>query len=93
MNDSGLKKLRQQRLLTQREVAEQAKITVTTLSRIENGRTIPSFKTIRNLATVFQISPQEMKQIIVSYQMTLEPINQRLIEEKPGYRKRHNTRL
>ena len=66
-----LRELRQQRLMTQREVAERSGITVTTLSRIENGKVIPTFKTIRNLAEVFGISPQEMREIVASAQLPL----------------------
>ncbi|MBM4463690.1 MAG: helix-turn-helix transcriptional regulator [Chloroflexi bacterium] len=63
--------LRQQKMMTQREVAERAGITVTTLSRIENGKVNPTFKTIRNLAEVFGISPQEMREIVGSAQLPL----------------------
>jgi len=58
-------------MMTQREVAEQANLTVTTLSRIENGRVAPSYRTIRNLASVFGLSPQEMRQIITAAQLPL----------------------
>lgn len=67
----NMRDLRQQQLMTQREVAERAGITVTTLSRIENGKVIPTFKTIRNLAEVFGISPQEMREIVASAQLPL----------------------
>lgn len=58
-------------MMTQREVAQQAHLTVTTLSRIENGRVTPTFRTIGNLALVFGISPQEMREIITSSQLPL----------------------
>jgi transcriptional regulator with XRE-family HTH domain len=67
----NLRELRHERMITQREVAERAGITVTTLSRIENGKVIPTFKTIRNLAEVFGISPQEMREIVASAQLPL----------------------
>jgi len=57
-------------MLTQREVAERAHITITTLSRIENGRVMPNYRTIRNLAAVLEISPRELRQIITSHQLT-----------------------
>ncbi len=67
----SLRDLRQQRMLTQREVAERAGLTITTLSRIENEKVIPTFRTIRNLAAVFDISPQEMRDILVGNQLPL----------------------
>ena len=69
--DMSLRDLRQQRLMTQREVAERAHLTVTTLSRIENGKVIPTFRTIRNLADVFGLSPQEMREIVTASQLPL----------------------
>ena len=66
---NGLRQLREQRMMTQREVAERADITVTALSRIENGRVRPSLRTIRSLASAFQLSPQEMRQVIASGQL------------------------
>ena len=67
----SLRQLREQRMMTQREVAERADITVTSLSRIENGRVVPSIRTVRRLAAVFGMSPQEMRQIIASSQLPL----------------------
>jgi transcriptional regulator with XRE-family HTH domain len=68
---NGLRQLREERVMTQRQVAEGAGITVTTLSRIENGKERPSFSTIRSLASVFDLPPQEMRRIILSGQLTL----------------------
>jgi transcriptional regulator with XRE-family HTH domain len=73
----NLRELRHERMITQREVAERAGITVTTLSRIENGKVIPTFKTIRNLAEVFGISPQEMREIVGSAQLPLWAVSPR----------------
>jgi len=67
----SLRDLRQQRMLTQREVAELSGLTITTLSRIENERVAPSLKTIRTLAAVFEMSPQEMREVIISNQLPL----------------------
>ncbi|MFC1999468.1 helix-turn-helix domain-containing protein [Chloroflexota bacterium] len=77
-----LRELREQRMMTQREVAERAHITVTTLSRIENGKVSASFRTIRSLAAVFSMSPQEMHEIVASAQLRLWPADTRL--EKSG---------
>jgi len=68
---NGLRQLREQHMLTQREVAERAHLTITTLSRIENGKVKPSLSTIRNLAKVFEISPQDMRRIIMTGQLPL----------------------
>ena len=68
---NGLRQAREQSMMTQREVATGANITVTTLSRIENGKVKPSFSTIRSLAEVFGIPPQEMRRIILSGQLSL----------------------
>lgn len=68
---NGLRQVREQHLMTQREVAASANITVTTLSRIENGKVRPSISTIRSLAKVFGIPPQEMRRIILSGQLPL----------------------
>ena len=70
--DMDLRELRERTMMTQREVAERAHITVTTLSRIENGRVSASFRTVRSLADVFGISPQEMHEIIASAQFRLQ---------------------
>ena len=68
---NGLRQVREQHMMTQREVAVSANITVTTLSRIENGKAKPSFSTIRSLARVFGIPPQEMRRIILTGQLPL----------------------
>jgi len=68
---NGLRQVREQHMMTQREVAASANITVTTLSRIENGKVKPSLSTIRSLAKVFDIPPQEMRRIILTGQLPL----------------------
>lgn len=79
----SLRDLRQQTMMTQREVAQRAGITVTTLSRIENGKVVPSFRTVRSLAAVFAISPQQMHEIVTSSQLPLWAA-----ETRPGRPKR-----
>ena len=68
---NGLRQVREQHMMTQREVAVSANITVTTLSRIENGKVKPSLSTIRSLAKIFGIPPQEMRRIILTGQLPL----------------------
>lgn len=79
----SLRDLRQQTMMTQREVAQRAGITVTTLSRIENGKVVPSFRTVRSLAAVFGIAPQQMYEIVTSSQLPLWAVDTR-----PGRPKR-----
>jgi len=60
----GLKNLRDRRMMTQREVASGAGITVATLSGIENGKSFPKLVTIRKLASVFGLTPEQMRRVI-----------------------------
>ena len=76
----GLRQLREQYLMTQRVVAERAGITVTTLSRIENGKTIPSFTTLLRLAEVFRLSPQEIREVVFSSQLPLDEALGKMVE-------------
>jgi transcriptional regulator with XRE-family HTH domain len=56
-----IKKLRRERDLTQREVAEKIGIDVTYLSKLENGRgEMPSEKLIRELASVLDADVEEL---------------------------------
>ena len=69
--DHPLKRLRQERLLTQEELAAQAGITVSTLSRIETGKTSPRLRTIRDLAQALGISPGTLREILSEGQLPL----------------------
>ena len=71
--DHALKRLRQERLLTQEELAAQAGITVSTLSRIETGKTSPRLRTIRDLAQALGISPNALREILSEGQLPLIP--------------------
>ena len=59
-----LKSLREDRLLSQHELAAQAGVTVTTISRIETGKVQPSLKTIRALAKALDYEPLKLKRIL-----------------------------
>ena len=61
---SGLRTLREERMLTQQELASQAGLTVTTVSRIETGKVQPGIRTIRSLAGALDCSPQKLKLIL-----------------------------
>lgn len=55
-----LKKAREQALLTQEELSERAGLGVPTISRIENGRVEPHFRTIRKLAKALGVDPRDL---------------------------------
>lgn len=59
-----LKSLREDRLLSQNELAAQAGLTVTTISRIETGKVRASLKTIRALAGALNYEPLKLKRIL-----------------------------
>jgi transcriptional regulator with XRE-family HTH domain len=55
-----LQELREERLMTQAELAGRAGITTATISRIENGRRQPTFATIKKLALALGVAPQAL---------------------------------
>jgi transcriptional regulator with XRE-family HTH domain len=65
---NGLKALRQDLLMTQKELADVSGIGVATVSRIEAGRVVPSLRTIRALAQALNRSPEEMRELLLSRQ-------------------------
>lgn len=56
----NLKRVREDRLLTQAELAEAADIAPSTLVRIENDQVEPRFSTIRKLARALDTEPKEL---------------------------------
>ncbi len=56
----NLKRVREDRLLTQAELAEAADIAPSTLVRIENDQVEPRFSTIRKLARALDAEPKEL---------------------------------
>lgn len=52
--------LREERVLSQRELARLAGITHTTLWRLENGFRVARPKTIRKLAKALEVEPKEL---------------------------------
>ena len=56
----NLKRLREDRLMTQAELAEAADISASSLVRIENDQVEPRFSTIRKLAAALQAEPREL---------------------------------
>jgi|SRR6516164_9122149 transcriptional regulator with XRE-family HTH domain len=53
-----IKRLRTERGLSQRELAEAADVTPSFLSLVENGEREPSLATVRNIAAALEISPE-----------------------------------
>ena len=62
--DHALRKLREERLMTQQDLAELARLTITTVSRIENGKTKARPRTIRALAKALGMKPVELRGIL-----------------------------
>ena len=58
--NSSLRRLRQLRALSQRELASRAKLSVTTINRIETSQRKPMPRTIRKLAEALGVSPEEL---------------------------------
>ena len=56
----NLKRLREDRLLTQAELAERAGIALSSLVRIENDQVNPRFSSIRKLARALDADPKEL---------------------------------
>jgi transcriptional regulator with XRE-family HTH domain len=56
----NVKRYRQREALTQAELAEKAKITGMTLSRIERNITDPHMSTIRKLAKELNVHPRKL---------------------------------
>ena len=61
----ALRKLREERLMTQQDLAELARLTITTVSRIENGKTQARPRTIRALARALEMEPMELRRILL----------------------------
>ena len=55
-----LKRLREDRVLSQRELARMAGLTHVTIWRLENGFTEAHAQTIRKLAEVLEVEPREL---------------------------------
>lgn len=53
----GLRELRQQKLLSQKELAAKARVSNKTVADIESGRVRPHPSTLRKLAEALDVSP------------------------------------
>jgi transcriptional regulator with XRE-family HTH domain len=56
----NLRRIREERLMTQQEVAEAADLGLSTVLRIENDRVEPRFSTIRKLAKALEVDAREL---------------------------------
>ena len=60
LNPSRLREARLRRMLTQQELAERAGTTEATVNRLENGLQRPRISTVRKLADVLGVAPEEL---------------------------------
>ena len=58
---STLKEIRESKFISQRELAEQAKLAHITVIRLEKRRTKPTFKTVRALAKALGVNPGDIQ--------------------------------
>ena len=58
--NANLRRLRELRALSQRELAARAKLSVTTVNRVETGQRKPMPRTVRKLAKALGVSPEEL---------------------------------
>ena len=62
----GIRELRQRKLLSQRELAEQAGVSETTIVKLEMGATKPQPRTLRKIAQALGISAEEMADLVAA---------------------------
>ena len=55
-----MRRLRELRALSQRELAAVAKLSVTTVNRVETGQRKPLPRTVRKLAEALGVTPEEL---------------------------------
>ncbi len=53
-----LRYLREDRLMTQRQLAQQADVALTTIVNLEKSHTEPRFETVRKLASALEVDPR-----------------------------------
>ena len=58
--DANIRRLRELRALSQRELAAVAKLSVTTVNRVETGQRKPLPRTVRKLAEALGVTPEEL---------------------------------
>ena len=65
---NGLKRIRDRKLLTQEQVASMSGVSVATLSRIENGRVVPKYKTLRAIAESLGLPIETVREAVLCEQ-------------------------
>ena len=60
MEVTRLKQLREERALSQRDLAKLSGVTFATISRLETGKHKPTFASIRKLAAALGVEPKEL---------------------------------
>ena len=58
--DANLRRLRELRALSQRELAARAHLSLTTVNRIESRRCKPMPRTVRKLAEALGVTPEKL---------------------------------
>ena len=58
--NANIRRLRELHALSQRDLAARAKLSVTTVNRVETGQRKPMPKTMRKLAKAFGVTPEEL---------------------------------
>jgi transcriptional regulator with XRE-family HTH domain len=59
-----LREWRSLRLMSARQLAEQAGITQKTLIDVENGRRVPTFQTMRALCDALDVQPEDVEEFV-----------------------------
>jgi len=59
-NDGRHRQTRQKQLITQKELSDKTRLTIATISMIENDVVKPRFSTIKKLARALGVDPQEL---------------------------------
>ena len=65
-----LKELRERKLMTQMEVAVALRVSVASIGVWENGRSMPRLLYIRELAKLYNVSPEEIQEAIKAAQQS-----------------------
>jgi transcriptional regulator with XRE-family HTH domain len=60
----GIRELRQRKLLSQRELAEKAGVSETTIVKLETGATKPQPRTLRKIAEALGIGAEDMADLM-----------------------------
>ena len=58
-----LRQLRRERLLTQRQLAKRAGISLSTVVNLERSHTEPRFETIRRIAAALEVDPRGLARV------------------------------